>query len=115
MSEHRDGSETARQQLQISVNRCGQKAPCPERVRSGVRARRHEFQNAAGSFPTPDAWRLATVSAEPGPEASAFHSLQRSKPLSRAKALSDVSGRAPRCWITSAAANAPSRAASRYS
>src|SRR5215813_15406140 len=82
MSEHRDGSETAWQQAEISVNRCGQEA-CPERVRSGARPGRHEFQNAAGSFPTPDAWRLATVSAEP--EASAFHSLQRSKPLSRAK------------------------------
>src|SRR5262249_40149818 len=114
MSEHRDGSETAWQQAEISVNRCGQEA-CPERVRSGVRPGRHEFQNAEGSFPTANPWRLATVSAEPGPEASAFHSLQRSKPLSRAKALSDVSGRAPRCWITSAAANAPSRAASRYS
>src|SRR5262249_12401161 len=38
---------------------------------------------------------------------------QSSKPLSRAKSLSDVSGRAPRCWITSAAESAPSRAAGR--
>jgi hypothetical protein len=36
--------------------------------------------------------------------------LQRSNPLSCASALSEVSGRAPMCWITSAAASAPSRA-----
>ena len=35
MSEHRDGSETARQQSQISVNHCGQKAPSPERGAQG--------------------------------------------------------------------------------
>ena len=38
---------------------------------------------------------------------------QTSNPFSRAKSLSEVSGRAPRCWITSAAASAPSRAAVR--
>ena len=36
---------------------------------------------------------------------------QISNPFSRPKSLSDVSGRAPRCWIISAAASAPSRAA----
>src|SRR5262245_8874311 len=51
MSEHRDGSETARQQSQISVNRCGQEA-CPERVRSGVRARVARIPERRGSFPT---------------------------------------------------------------
>lgn len=39
--------------------------------------------------------------------------VQKSKPLSWAKALRDVSGRAPRCWITSAATNAAKRAAVR--
>ena len=39
--------------------------------------------------------------------------VQKSKPLSWAKALRDVSGRAPRCWITSAATNAARRAAVR--
>ena len=38
---------------------------------------------------------------------------QRSKPLSWANALREVSGRAPRCWITSAATNAARRAAVR--
>jgi hypothetical protein len=31
MSKHRDGSETARRQEQISVDRCGQRSPRPER------------------------------------------------------------------------------------
>jgi hypothetical protein len=55
MSEHRDGSETARQQSQISVNRCGQEARVPNACVQGSEPGRHEFQNAAGSFPTPDA------------------------------------------------------------
>ena len=38
---------------------------------------------------------------------------QRSKPLSWANALREVSGRAPRCWITSAATNAARCAAVR--
>src|SRR5262249_32997911 len=50
MSEHRDGSETARQQSQISVNRCGQDSPVPNAYvqRSGPGVQ--EFQNAARSF-----------------------------------------------------------------
>jgi hypothetical protein len=39
--------------------------------------------------------------------------IQRSKPLSRARSLSEASGRAPRCPMTSAAASAPSLAAVR--
>ena len=35
------------------------------------------------------------------------------RPFSSAKAFSEVSGRAPRCWMTSAAASAPSLAAAR--
>jgi len=89
MSKHRDGSETARRQAQISVDRCGQGA----RDRSGTR----KFRRAIGS----------------GRRLTPRGRVQRSKPLSCAKALSGVSGRAPRCWITSAATSAPSRAASR--
>jgi len=63
------------------------------RVRSGTR----KFRRAIGS----------------GRRLTPRGRVQRSKPLSCAKALSGVSGRAPRCWITSAATSAPSRAASR--
>ena len=38
---------------------------------------------------------------------------QTARPFCSASALSDVCGRAPICWITSAAASAPSRAAAR--
>src|SRR6516225_4488428 len=58
------------------------------------------------------------VPHEPHPARLARHpplrgGIQRSKPLSRARSLSEVSGRAPRCPITSAAASAPSLAAVR--
>ncbi len=47
------------------------------------------------------------------PDRSGFERNQTPKPLSAASAFSDVSGRAPRWLITSAAASAPSRAQSR--
>jgi hypothetical protein len=47
MPDHHDGSETARQQPQISVNRCGQGAG--HAVRSGLRGGSREFGRAVGS------------------------------------------------------------------
>jgi hypothetical protein len=47
MPDHHDGSETARQQPQISVNRCGQGAR--HAVRSGLRGGNREFGRAVGS------------------------------------------------------------------
>jgi hypothetical protein len=52
------------------------------------------------------AWRRSSAEARAA-------GAQRSKPLSWASDFREVSGRAPRCWITSAATNAARRAAVR--
>jgi hypothetical protein len=57
------------------------------------------------------AWRRSSGENPDGEATGAC--VQRTKPLSRAKTLRDISGRAPRCWITSAATNPPRRAAVR--
>src|SRR5262249_43927169 len=61
---------------------------------------------------TPD-WvhQSVTTGALPNRYFPAVGECYRTRPRSCASALSEVSGRAPRCWITSAAASAPRLAA----
>src|SRR5262245_30722078 len=55
MSEHRDGSETARQQSQISVNRCGQGARLPNAARR-VQSRECRSSRTRPGLSDADAW-----------------------------------------------------------
>src|SRR5262252_5187354 len=73
MSKHRDGSETARRQAQISVDRCGQGASDP----NAGQIRNSEVPQGNRVWPTPDASRPVTYPRNPGPNASAFKDRSR--------------------------------------
>jgi hypothetical protein len=95
------------------VDSCGKRLnPSPKAPKGRVASEASRVgslpHRGSRSSPHPATGRFA-----PGGHPPLRGGIQTSKPLSRARSLSEASGRAPKCPITSAAASAPSLAAVR--